>query len=572
MRRAASTTGSLAGAALLLYAFWNARDWSWNYSIRYGSFVMSGGDLAMRLNLVVLALPAAILMSAAAAMLAGPRILAKFERLAPPPWWPVLLGAWVLLASAAIRLFVLHRTGVTDDENVYEFQARLIETGRLYASSLPLPLRAFFDNQYIVNDGRWYGSYFVGHPAVLALGSRVGLLDWVGPIEAAATALTAVGTARRVFGGRAALISGILLALSPLFLCVSATHLSQPTSALFLTAFLYSVVRIRETPTHSRWWALAASAISLAALTRPQTAVAFFASGVLLLLWDIGRGRIRPGLRPLAVAMGVGSLGLGAFLWVNAARSGHPLRTGYAAYMAQGHPWSIPFGFGRSVGQVEQGLNHLNFWLFGWPISLAFAPFFRRTAASLQLAGAFLATLILYAVSGIPAVAPVGPVYYAECVPVLAMLSASGIETTVEWARAKLGGSGAAALAMLPATLALTGLVTFWPVEWRSMEAMATLTRAPDRLVEERGLQNVVIFVSASQGVGELLPGSVFPPGTWAYFHRNPDPDLNDPVLFVRDLGPSLDRTLLQSLRGRKGFRLVFHKSERTFSLDPLEP
>ena len=133
-----------------------------------------------------------------------------------------------------------------------------------------------------MNNGRWYGTYFAGHPAVLALAMRVGLMEWTGPLCAALTLLLGVGIARRIFGERAAILTGVLLVLSPFFLFVSATQLSQPTSTLFLTLFVYAALRIEAAPRAAGWWALAAAALSAGVLTRPQ-------SGALLSLPFVGR-------------------------------------------------------------------------------------------------------------------------------------------------------------------------------------------------------------------------------------------------------------------------------------------
>jgi hypothetical protein len=59
-------------------------------------------------------------------------------------------------------------------------------------------------------------------------------------------------------------------------------------------------------------------------------------------------------------------------------------------------------------------------------------------------------------------------------------------------------------------------------------------------------------------------------PKTWAYFHRNADPDLVDPVLFVRDLGPERNRDFLRFLGNRSGW--VISRKEGEFDLEPLRP
>jgi hypothetical protein len=44
------------------------------------------------------------------------------------------------------------------------------------------------------------------------------------------------------------------------------------------------------------------------------------------------------------------------------------------------------------------------------------------------------------------------------------------------------------------------------------------------------------------------------PPGSWAYYHRNNSPDLDDPVLFVRDLGAERNKALIHFLPNRRPY------------------
>ena len=113
----------------------------------------------------------------------------------------------------------------------------------LSIGSLPLNRCApFFDNQYnIVNNGRWFGMYFIGHGAVLAPGSRhrartVDRRHRSGPRPSPWPSGLPAGCTE---GGWLRSPAGSWC-LSPFFIFVSATHLSQPTSSLFLALFVYS--------------------------------------------------------------------------------------------------------------------------------------------------------------------------------------------------------------------------------------------------------------------------------------------------------------------------------------------
>jgi hypothetical protein len=373
-----------------------------------------------------------------------------------------------------------------------------------------------------------------------------------------------VGIARLIFGERAAVLTGVLLVLSPFFVFVSATQLSQPTSTLFLILFVYTALRIEGAPRAPGWWALAAAALSAGVLTRPQ-------SGVLLSLPFVGRlafltlrGRIRPGWGPPLLAVVIAGAGAATLFAINHALTGSIFRTGYHAYMAQGNKWSFPFGPSYTVHEISQNLVQINFWLLGWPLSLVFVPFFRRDGRAWCLAAIPIIALAWYGLVAIPTVTTVGPVYYAETIVPLLALTASGFERAVEMVRRALGESRALAMVLLwPAAAVVATLLFFVPQQVASLTLMARVSRAPYALVEARGLRNAVVFVHS-------LPANHRAPRSYAYFHRNNSPDLSDPVLFVRDLGPERNRLLLEYLPGRAGYRMEMRENE--LLLVPIEP
>src|SRR5512137_2274580 len=175
--------GCLLGSIFLYASFLIGADWSDAYMSGYGTFLLSRGELALKLNLLVFILPVALLLSAAGAELVPDRLSRWFDALEGrrPGRVPTLAVAVIVLSVVMlIRVYVLRESVGTDDENVYHFQAQILASGRLYAESLPESIRPFFDNQFVVNNGRWYGLYFIGHPLVLATFLKLGLVQWVG--------------------------------------------------------------------------------------------------------------------------------------------------------------------------------------------------------------------------------------------------------------------------------------------------------------------------------------------------------------------------------------------------------
>jgi hypothetical protein len=163
---------ALIGAGLCVAAFWVAGEAAGWYTVLYGRHGWGPPETAFLLNFLLLGLPSAFLLTVALTGWVGDRFTAVFERLTTvsPGRTRLCAGLVALVVGALVvlaRYGVLRNTAITDDENVYDFMARLWVSGRLYAPSLPLAVRAFFDNQFVVNDGRWYGIYPPGHPFVL---------------------------------------------------------------------------------------------------------------------------------------------------------------------------------------------------------------------------------------------------------------------------------------------------------------------------------------------------------------------------------------------------------------------
>jgi hypothetical protein len=145
----------------------------------------------------------------------------------------------------------------------------------------------------------------------------------------------------------------------------------------------------------------------------------------------------------------------------------------------------------------------------------------------------------------------------------LAILSASGIERVVSLLRERVGAALASQALAWPLAATAAACLTFVPVQLVSLRLMADLARAPYDLVAERGLDRALVFV-------HNLPAIHMEPGAWVYYHRNPEPDLSDRVLFVRDLGPERDRILAAHLAPRAPYVMGMRGGKLV--LEPLPP
>jgi hypothetical protein len=527
-----------------------------HYAIHYGLHGWGPPEIAFLLQYLLFGSTAVILLASAFDLGAGRRLTAGFDHLASLS----SRSAWTATAVAAALVFGLVTaaryglfgdTAITDDENVYAFMARTFASGRVYLPSMPEPVRPFFDNHFVINDGKWYGMYFPGHPAALALGELFHLMGWVPAVSAALTVPLTFAVGRRAFGQRVALLSLPLLLLSPFFILSSATLLAHSTAGLLLMAFVYAVLRVIERPEHGIWWLAAAIALGWAGLTRPVSAAAFAVPWLVLLGARLRRpagGRAWIGVGLFCI---VGAAAVGLLAAYQLALSGNPFRTGYHTF---GRIAKMSFTLGAlvapapfpSIYELGYTIARLNFWLFGWPVSLAFLPFFHRSREGIALLLSAAATVFLFALTTVPSINVVGPVHYAELIAPLVLVSASGIEELTQWMRGRLHVSAGRALG-LPLAATLCALLVYVPLYLGSLRAMAEVAWTPYDLVETARLDHAIVFV-------RTLGALEFPPWSWAYYPRSPSPGLTDRVLYVRDLGEPRNRDLIRFMPDRAPF------------------
>jgi hypothetical protein len=219
-------------------------------------------------------------------------------------------------------LFVLGLRGfpASGDEYSYELQAQLFARGQLAARA---PAHAsLFQVDHVLFDPTVRSKYGPGWPLLLALGELARAPWFVNPLLAALTLLLLHWTARRVYGGGAALAAMLLAGFSPYFAFQAASLFSHIASLFALVAFV--ALLVRGWPRRELSWAAAAgAALGFSALNRPLDTVIY---GVGLLA--LSRRAPRYVLACVASAAAVGSL----LLVYNTLQFGSPLTTGYALH------------------------------------------------------------------------------------------------------------------------------------------------------------------------------------------------------------------------------------------------
>lgn len=450
------------------------------------------------------------------------RLADGFTRAARWKGWLVVLPLLAGATSVAVRLTLVQRQAITDDEEVYRFIARTLLAGRVINPLPPEP--QFFQNQFIVlNAQGWFGKYPIGHPLVLALGQSLRLEDFLLPAMGGVTAWLTHRLARALMGPRRAVLALVLVALSPHFTWTYATLLSQTTSCFALTLAVTLLAGRRPS---SRARVGAGLALGLGLLARPAPG-ALFIPVAMLVCWKadkalplVPRAMAQLGLLLPASLAGV------ALLAVNAAQVGAPLESGYQTVHG-----SLGWFWGGVAGQtglsVFAALWRENFWLLGWPLSLLPVALARPSRGKLLLFGPLVAELAYRLAVPKTVVSTTGPVYVMEVVPILAVLAADGLARLRVLSSARWGKSVAAGRVSSAASAsAVAALLMFLPVMAGTLARAGDVRQVLPKLLADNGIARAVIFCDTTVPRDSAA--------TWAYYPPNPDPALTDPVIVLR--------------------------------------
>ncbi len=548
------------GAALCALGFWAMGGLYGGFEIPYGLGVQQihPAELVVWIWYLLFGIAGVALGAAALLATALPgRALAALRRLGARPAAVGLAAVAVIGIVFAARASVLRFAPVADDESTYVFIARTLLEGRLVN---PAPEdAAFFRNQFVILDGeRWYGKYPIGHPLVLAVGEALHLRALVPSILSALTLLLSFAVGRRVLPAQQALLGTGLLLVSPQFLLTGATELSQLTSGLCLLLGLWALLRMDDGGSLGHA-ALAGAALGFGALARPLPGVLFIATaGIWVLIRYQDEPAARQARRLVAGLAPMAFCGL-VLLATQLAQTSELGKSSYDVYHGGAYR-----GFFRGdwiAGSLGGALLRQNFWLFGWPISFLFLPFARRHGRAGLLWAMVIALYSYRVILPKTVVASTGPVYVAEAVPLLALLSASGAAN----AAGRLAAFGlareraqAAVAAVAMASVAFAAL-TFAPLQVRELRRSGGAWQTANRLLDEAGAHHALVFAD------RMVDGAA--PASWAYFPPNPSPDLTDPRIFVRiphgEDGPQRARAFWQRrFPDRSAWVFVYHEGE----------
>lgn len=496
----------------------------------------------------------------------------------PPPAVVIALFAIAGIAvAAAVRAWVLGGAQITDDEDAYRFMARVIASGHLSSPSPPDPI--FHDRAFMVNDGQRFAQYFLGWPALMALGVPFGLAGHVNALLFGLTFAPLYLVARELVGERWAVGACVLFLLAPMTFCAAATELSH-TSCIFALAWAHlCFLRSRRPRAPLAWHAGFSVAFCLAFFIRPLSALGIALP--LLVLWAVSAARQKR-IGPVLAFTFPSLAGAALFLAVNAAQTGDPFKPAYLylrefaaanhyifshipAFLRQGEVTSMSFArLDEWLSWTGAALLRLNVALYGWPSSFALLPFALGTRAARHVWAILICFLALHLPVSDSGIDAFGPVHYSEVAWPITLLSALGLRAGA--VRLRLIGRRAMrseALAVLPLALAvamaLASLLLYLPVRLGALAAIAGDVLVPRQVVAAAGVGRAVVFSPRIYAPHcTRTPSGEWVPQHHRFWRPLNSPDLSDEVLWVNHLSIERDRAFMDDFPDRTGYVLVW--------------
>ncbi len=350
----------------------------------------------------------------------------------------------------------------------------------------------------------------------------------------------------------------------------AATELSH-TSCLFALVWMsWAVLRSRDADAGSVHHALVALLFCVAFFVRPLTAVGLALP--LLVWWAVGALRAEPRARWRALAaFAVPSLLLGGlFLWINAAQNGSIFKSAYSAALDYARAndfrfthWTErttlsvslhPARFVKGLANTGVALFRLNGGMFGWPASLILLPLAWRARGSALWWWCFASFLLFHWTLLNVGIDSFGPVHYFEVTWPVILLSVLGVTRLAVRLEESGLGRGELPWAKAPAALLLAltllGLVGYLPPRLRALHAMSSVVREAMTTPERAGVHDAVVFVRRywTKNCDRQIPA------TFVHWRPNPDPFLEDDVIWANHITVEDDRRLMLSFPGRRGY------------------
>lgn len=485
------------------------------------------------------------------------------------------VAAFSVVSSALFSWFILDALPHIPDELAMLFQAKILATGKLYAHAPPLP--TFFDwESIIVQDGRWYGKYFIAQSLFFVPGIWLGAPWLVHPLMAAAAIWLTFLLAVELFNEKIARVAVLVMALSPFRTVIFALYLTHPVTMLAIALFVLGVLKVIKDPTRWGWSLTAGVGFGLAWNSRPLTLAAMTLPLFVMTLTRLRWRRLR--WQTVTVFVVTIAVFFGIYLGYNKVLTGNAMKPPFEVWSKTDR-----LGFGPDRGleywreedkghTFAKGLFHdvyfnmeaLAAQLTGWGlgailllvIPLVYAPFRRSMWLMAAMVGCLIFAYVFHVTHSVLAGQPR---YWSEAMPMMMILVALGLLAVrrvlprlcrwLEIPAATRTGRAAGWLALVVLTLVGHSVYAYEAISGRHnklWEQGADVRRA----LAEQPLDNALVFVRAHGFYRTMCKTRVldlYPCG----FMLN-DPDLAGLAIFARDLGPEMNARLIAKFPSRK--------------------
>lgn len=431
---------------------------------------------------------------------------------ARPARTAALIGVGAFALYAVIAQVVFSARPLLIDEIIQVWQARVLASGRLWVPTPEFP--EFTSAMHLVDhEGRRFGQFPMGGPAMLALGSLLRAEWLVGPLFGAVSAVLAWGLFRRIEASPGvALGAALLFALAPFTAFMAGSHMNHVTTLTWLLVAMLGLARATGSDT-PRWGdgLTCGLGLGIAATIRPVDAVAFALPAAVWLGWQAWRTR-RWGA---FLASGVGVVvPVTLLLMANAATTGHPLLFGYTVMWGSAHdlgfhatPWGDVHTPLAGLELISLYFLRLQLYFLEAPIpalvpaavALLLAPRLTGFDRYLLVSGGLVVGLYwMYWHDGFF----LGPRFMYPLVPALVLWTARVAGSL----RARVPGLGYrtvvyAAVACVP--LVLVNVAAIRGQQYSS--GLQTMRFDADKAAREQGIRDAVIFVRESWGAEVMV-------------------------------------------------------------------
>lgn len=458
-------------------------------------------------------------------------LLAILSRRLPALWRPGWFGpaaraaalrpgrTAVLLGVAAVALYALIAQLIHDakplliDEIIQVWQARVLAGGRLWLPTPEFP--EFTSAMHLVDyDGRRFGQFPMGGPAMLAPGALVGAEWLVGPVFGAASAMLAWFLFRRVEARPGvALAATLLFVVAPFTVFMAGSHMNHVTVVTWLLVAVLALARSTSSGA-ARWTdgLLCGLGLGVAATIRPVDALAFALPAGLWLGWRAWHTRQWAAF--LASGVGV-AVPVSLLLAANVGTTGDPFQFAYTLMWGSAHdlgfhatPWGEVHTPLRGVELISLYFLRLQQYFLEAPIPAllpaALALLLARGLSGLDryllLSAALLCGLYFaYWHDGFF----LGPRFMYPLAPVLALWTARAWPLIREALAGELLGRTVAFAGLAAVPLALATGVPIRAAEYRA--GLQTMRFDADGAARAAGVRDAIILVRESWGAEVMV-------------------------------------------------------------------